>query len=433
MFIKKDLRKIPTILDEAVDCDEYDTDTISDDANNDHKQKRTKREEPLKALRLGRRKQEFMGRVNVLCQPSHAPKLRHLEVLNMYECNIDNLDGFGAMFEMAAPNLHTLNLGRNPLNDGIPDEFSRVRSLKHVWLDDCGLKGALPRALLHLPNIESLRLPNNNITHLPIGGIDTNRNGTTGGDGEEFEFDFESDAKLQKVIPLSKLKVLCLDRNQLGGGSGLDEERKKQQSNNGTTATETPKERSVANATNHEDRASATSGGRENKNKRNAATVMPSNLDEWAPNLEELFLRHNGFRKLGISKWPSTLKILHLSSNRLSNLDELMGSHGTNLGSSQLPSLTHLYANGNQLERVPEGILTHHLHLKRFVVSHNPPLKELPNEIWSKLGLLPPATENSRRNDASCKILWQPNRGLSAPTSSNKSENDENGDTRMQE
>eukprot|EP00536_Pseudo-nitzschia_multiseries_P008043 jgi/Psemu1/296777/fgenesh1_pm.198_\ len=406
MFIKKDLRKIPTILEEAVDCKTYDdeNDESENDNGNDNgndgnkKKKRAKREEPIRMLKLGRRKQEFDGCVKVLCQPAHVPKLKHLSVLNLYDCDIHDLTGFGPMFGEAAPNLETLNLGRNPLSKGIPAEFSKVRSLKHLWLDDCKLSGALPRALLNLPNLESLRLPNNKITHLDIGGVDTNITKSSTkmdrDDGEEYEYD---DSPMNDVpttptavIPLNNLKILCLDRNLLG-------------SHGSSTSNSNSNSNSGVEMDTEEDAAGA-------------AVVMPSNLADWTPNLEELLLRHNKFRELGVQKWPSTLKILHVSSNQLENLDELVVNDG---GS---PSLTHLYANGNRLNRLPEGILEKHPKLQRLVVSHNPPLEDLPEEVWKKLGLLPAQQAASddatgvRDDDASsCEILWQPNPNLSAP------------------
>jgi Leucine-rich repeat (LRR) protein len=394
MFIKKDLRKIPTILDEAVDCAVYAA-AVSDDENdfsggNKRKEKRTKREEPLKALRLGRRKQEFDRCVRVLCSPSYVPKLTQLEVLNLYDCDIHDLNGFGTMFESAAPNLETLNLGRNPLTEGIPDEFARVKSLKHLWLDDCRLKGVLPKALLHLPNLESLRLPNNTITSLEIGGVDANV--AKHRDGEEFEFD-DGSSKNPAVIPLSNLKILCLDRNQLGG----IQEEETLLAARPTITTDTNDGDSVVDM--DEDPPTSLDG-----NIGNTTCLLPSNLAEWAPNLEECFLRHNGFAALGVRHWPKTLKILQVSSNRLKSLGELVGD-----GAS--PALTHLYANGNALEEVPEEILGCHPKLERLVISHNPPLADLPNEVWSKLK----DDENGDGDDRGAKILWQPNPNLRAP------------------
>jgi len=513
MFIKKDLRKIPTILEDAVDCNAYDEaqeedengdgdEDYDDNGNNKtnnksnitkSKVKRIKREEPLTVLRLGRRKQEFNGTVQVLCDITHVPKLKYLQTINLYECNINNLTGFGTMFSVCSPNLTTINLGRNPLSDGIPDELSKCQSLKHLWLDDCGLTGSLPNALLHLPNLESLRIPNNNITDLTIGGINTNTNTTN-----------SSSSYTSTVIPLKKLKLLCLDRNKLGSGivhgSGIDGTSTKEKDDNensrvgkdkgtkgkpegegkdNSSATVTP----TTSTCNSSVSGSGSGGGR----------FLPSNLAEWLPNLEELLVRHNSFTKLGITKWPSSLKILHVSSNQLEDLDEIMGITNMSSGidvddnmnmnsdmnsgvddtpmmednpslssftvstsivtSSALPSLTHLYANGNQLKNIPNGILTNHPKLQRLVVSHNAPLKQLPNEVWDQLGLLITSDEGGEKekgeekndiNDnnnkesapsstspACVEIIWKPNPNLNPPGSINDdgdSDNNNNND-----
>ena len=161
MFIKKDLRKIPTILQEAIDCETYDA-AVSEDnenetslANRDPKKKRTKREEPLRILKLGRRKQEFEGSVKILCQPSYIPKLQHLEVLNLYDCDIHDLNGFGPMFEKAAPKLETLNLAKNKLSGERAGRQQRLppsiylsgQQHSHRWLLFCTLavQGSCPR------------------------------------------------------------------------------------------------------------------------------------------------------------------------------------------------------------------------------------------------------------------------------------------------
>ena len=420
MFIKKDLRKIPTILDEAVDCRDYDAavaaDAASDDAENDTgaanrndpKKKRTKRQEPLRTLKLGRRKQEFEGTVRVLCRPSDAPKLTHLSVLNLYECDIHDLEGFGTMFATAAPKLETLNLGRNPLSKGIPDDFAKVRSLKHLWLDDCQLTGEFPKPLLQLPNIESLRLPNNQITHLSIGGIDANRaKKTARNDGEEFEFDMDDDKEVPAVVPLRNLKTLCLDRNKLGGGNkeeipDLKAYKKKKK---GTR----PDEIFDEDVTDDPMDVDLGSGPADDERRDGGPGLLPSNLAEWAPNLEECFLRHNNFRELGVRAWPPTLRILQLSSNRLANLDDLVGA-----GSS--PALTHLYANGNRLRRLPEGILADHPKLRRLVVSHNPPLSEMPPEAWRAVESQKNKGDDRDGGDRrDCEILWKPNPNLRPP------------------
>merc|ERR1712028_181364 len=110
------------------------------------------------------------------------------------------------------------------------------------------------------------------------------------------------------------------------------------------------------------------------------------------------------FKKLGVTKWPQTLKILQVSSNQLEDLNEIMmdTTNGSNNKSNDnedddgatststattttaLPALTHLYANGNQLKQIPEGILTQHPKLQRLVISHNAPLIDLPHEMWQQ-------------------------------------------------
>jgi hypothetical protein len=440
MFIKKDLRKIATILDDAVDCDTYEKENEDDEneneneANNDdnkNNKKRIKREEPLKVLRLGRRKQEFNGTVKVLCEPLHIPKLKFLQTINLYECNISNLNGFGPMFNLASPNLETINLGRNPLtNDGIPKDFADCQSLKHLWLDDCQLSGEFPRPLLLLKNLETLRLPNNNITHLNIGGIDTNNSNNSNKDDN-------SNDEGSKVIPLENLKILCLDRNKLGGGDSF-----KVSNQRIGTGTE---EKVVIDVDSNDEDDDNDNGKEKEKEKEeqeqeqvvvdattSSDSVLPSNLAEWLPNLEGLLLRHNQLTKLGVTIWPTTLQVLHISSNQLINLNEIMGRGGNNDTSSSMvmddnddtsaPSnLTHLYANGNQLQCIPNDILTKHPKLQRFVISHNPPLKELSNEIWNQIDN---EKENGDENDdvkssSSCKILWKPNPNLSPPGTKN--------------
>ncbi len=408
MFIKKDLRKIPTILDEAVACEVYDASIAGDnDDENDNsrgniqkdpKAKRTKREEPLRVLKLGRRKQEFEGSVRVLCQPSHAPKLKYLEVLNLYDCDIHDLEGFGSIFSKAAPNLETLNLGRNPLSKGIPDDFAKVKSLKHLWLDDCKLKGAFPKALLQLTNIESLRLPNNQITDLDIGGVDANA-AKENSDGEEFEFEFtgDNDKNTTKVIPLLNLKILCLDRNRLGGSH------KGKEATTEKSSTESGEAKSARGMETDPPTTLGDAPMGENSNDDSSVRFLPSNFAEWAPNLEECFLRHNNLTELRVQNWPKSLKILQISSNQLKGLDDLVGD-GRSL------SLTHVYANGNHLESIPKNILSCHPTLERLVISHNPPLTHMPEEVWQRLQ----DTKDSN-DDNTIEISWQPNPNLRAP------------------
>ena len=478
MFIKKDLRKIATILDDAVDCNTYEKENNEDNENehenneandndntNKNKIKRLKREEPLTVLRLGRRKQEFNGTVQVLCAPTHIPKLKFLHTINLYECNISNLNGFGPMFHVASPNLETINLGRNPI-ETIPDDFADVSpSLKHLWLDDCSLSGEFPRPLLLLKNLVTLRLPNNNITHLNIGGIDTNNNNTNkDNDNDDNYTDHNNNGGgSSKVIPLENLKTLCLDRNKLGSGDTF-----KVSDQRIGTGTEQEKVIDVdVDVDNDDDNDNDDDDGKKEKEEKeeqqqqleqqdssSSDSVLPSNLAEWLPNLEGLLLRHNQFTKLGVTIWPTTLQVLHISSNQLSNLNEIMGTMGsmdndndndtsmdddnndTSAALLQPSNFTHLYANGNQLQCIPTNILTKHPKLQRFVISHNPPLKELSNEIWNHIN---DNNENGDENEntnndtkssssSSCKILWKPNPNLSPPGTKNSSSSSNNDD-----
>ena len=471
MFIKKDLRKIATILDDAVDCNTYEKENNEDENENDNdntnntnnKIKRLKREEPLTVLRLGRRKQEFNGTVQVLCAPTHIPKLKFLHTINLYECNISNLHGFGPMFHVASPNLETINLGRNPI-ETIPDDFAEVSpSLKHLWLDDCSLSGEFPRPLLLLKNLVTLRLPNNNITHLNIGGIDTNKTNNNKENDNDDDDDTDNNNKgggSSKVIPLENLKTLCLDRNKLGGGDTF----KVSDQRIGTGTEEKVIDVDIDVDSDNNDDDNDDDDGKKEKEKEeqqlelqqdsSSDSVLPSNLAEWLPNLEGLLLRHNQFTKLGVTIWPTTLQVLHISSNQLSNLNEIMGmgmgtmendnDNDTSMDDDdndnndtsallQPSNFTHLYANGNQLQCIPNNILTKHPKLQRFVISHNPPLKELSNEIWNHIdNNSDNGDENDTTNDtkssSSCKILWKPNPNLSPPGTKNSSSSSNNDD-----
>jgi Leucine-rich repeat (LRR) protein len=167
MFVKKDLRKIPLIL------------AAGKQAMDD-----VKEDDYLKDLRLGRRQNEFQGAVRILCQPSSAPALTHLETLSLYDCQISNLDGIDMLD--ACPKLSTLNLGRNPLVE-LPPAISKLApSLKELFLDDCSLEGPFPPCILELKNLRELRMSNNKIYDLP-----------------------------SDICLLSKLQVLSLDRNRL--------------------------------------------------------------------------------------------------------------------------------------------------------------------------------------------------------------------------
>jgi hypothetical protein len=122
MFIKKDLRKIPTMRSMIVRTRGYDDEAAAtltlDGGNNNVTTKYVKHTEPLKSLKSAWWKHEFQGSVKILCEPSkwsrYIPKLRQLELLNLYDCNISNLDGIGDVFNSTnTPHLKMINLGWN--------------------------------------------------------------------------------------------------------------------------------------------------------------------------------------------------------------------------------------------------------------------------------------------------------------------------------
>eukprot|EP00934_Nitzschia_sp_Nitz4_P001637 Nitzschia sp. Nitz4//scaffold302_size22357//535//1593//NITZ4_008558-RA/size22357-processed-gene-0.10-mRNA-1//-1//CDS//3329547029//1637//frame0 len=186
MFIKKDLRKIPKILGDAIVCE----DSVNDDDETvavEHRDKRSKVQKPLTELRLGRRQQEFQGSIQILSQPKYIPKLQHLQKINLYDCALTNLDGVGLFGQ--CPQLAILNLGRNPLQS-LPDELADLsKSLRELWLDDCQLSGALPNCITQLSQLQLLRVPHNQLASIP-----------------------------DSIAKLKQLKVLCLDRNPLDPG-----------------------------------------------------------------------------------------------------------------------------------------------------------------------------------------------------------------------
>ena len=84
-------------------------------------------------LLLGRRAADFKGNLRRLCQPRFLPRLAGLHTLSLYESGIEDVSGIGVFGEL--PKLADLNLGRNKLK-ALPEEFSRLRSLRALWLED---------------------------------------------------------------------------------------------------------------------------------------------------------------------------------------------------------------------------------------------------------------------------------------------------------
>ena len=256
MFVKKDLRKIPIILQDAMDVPQ----TPNDNKNNDHNNKEESKEskKPLTELRLARRPTEFkQGTIqNVLCQPKYIPAMTNLVSVSLYDCNIHNLDGIGFFASnvndmlgiqqgsdgrihangnanaqtmtsheeknqeegstrsttmVVCPNLQEFNLGRNPIKT-LPSELGLLSpTLKSLWLDDCQLEGPLPSCLYQLEHLEMLRLSNNQITKLNDDKYDE--------DGDKvMEGNFDDNDDRSSSLGVSnwkKMEVLCLDGNNI--------------------------------------------------------------------------------------------------------------------------------------------------------------------------------------------------------------------------
>jgi Leucine-rich repeat (LRR) protein len=155
MFIKKDLRKIPEILEEASGGDGVGNDD-DDDAP-----------PTVKSLHLAKRKDEFAdGRVRCLTEPSSEASRRLLsmvESLSLYDCGIRDVSGLGT----CVGSLKDLSLGRNPELNDLPPDFGRLSNLERLWLDDCGLS-ILPSCVMELSNVRELRISNNRIESLPV-------------------------------------------------------------------------------------------------------------------------------------------------------------------------------------------------------------------------------------------------------------------------
>jgi len=173
MFVKKDLRKIPKILSDALQT--------PPDCNTDDE---SIQESILTHLRLSRRPEEFNGSISILCNPNYKSALQNLTKLSLYDCQISSLENIGTL---ACPCLQDLNLGRNPLKS-LPDDLAIFRSsLKRLWCDDCQLTGKIPHCVFELQKLEVLRMSNNQIKTL---------------NGDQIE-------------RLQLLKILCLDGNDI--------------------------------------------------------------------------------------------------------------------------------------------------------------------------------------------------------------------------
>ena len=181
MFVKKDLRKIPRILSDALQSPPENSDL------NEEAQKAS----ILTELRLSRRAAEFNGSISILCNPNYTSVLRNLVKLSLYDCQISSLDNIGFLAfrnadQKVCPSLQDLNIGRNPLKT-LPEDLAFFEeSLLNLWCDDCQLTGSIPNSVLRLNKLETLRMSNNQIDQIP-----------------------------DQVDQLKNLKILCLDGNKI--------------------------------------------------------------------------------------------------------------------------------------------------------------------------------------------------------------------------
>ena len=139
MFIKKDLRKVREILNDAED----------------------KREE----VRLGRRSGEFGGTLKILTSASAVAKLSNLRVLSLYQNGLRDIRSIGALSRTP---LEEINLGANALTS-LPGELSTIKTLKRIWAEDNRLgEGGVTayHPVTELQGLLELRLSNNGIKSL---------------------------------------------------------------------------------------------------------------------------------------------------------------------------------------------------------------------------------------------------------------------------
>lgn len=137
MFIKKDLRKIPEILEDE--------------------------EDDREVMRLSKRSAEFKGSLQVLRLSLYSnSSLSKLRVLNLYDNHINTLEGIG---NLDITPIEEINLGCNELNH-LPFEFGRLVSLRSLWLDDNNFE-EFPTAICQLCGLESLRFSGNKLSVIP--------------------------------------------------------------------------------------------------------------------------------------------------------------------------------------------------------------------------------------------------------------------------
>jgi len=244
---------------------------------------------------------------------------------------------------VTCPDLHELNLGCNPLNH-LPKELGMLTSLTKLWLDDCRLSGPLPSCLYRLCNLEELRLSKNSITEIRVrGGVNHVGNGV-GVDVGVVKDDLmnNDDCGLEQW---TKMKVLCLDSNQL--------------------------------------------------------TTLPFEVFQLST-LTSLMLRNNQLTTLQLpppSNNNNNIKLLHLSSNKLQSLPSTLMECCT--------SLTCLYANKNHIDSIPQDLAKKLTNLTTLNLSSNQ-ISSLPDDFMLRFGM-PDPTDGLCHKDESCTVYLDQN------------------------
>lgn len=166
MFVKKDLRKIPQILEDATSravASPPDPAAENDKHENDG---------IVHEMRFARRAPEFLPSCNVslLLQPKFQPALENLMQLSLYDCGLQTLAGVELSVDRLGsplfPKLEQLDIGRNPklTNDSIPDTFhTQFPQLTQLWLDDCSFGPNIPSTLLDLNKLQVVRMTGNKL------------------------------------------------------------------------------------------------------------------------------------------------------------------------------------------------------------------------------------------------------------------------------
>lgn len=208
MFIKKDTRKIPQILNDATSrAVASPSSANANPANSDNEKELDNG--IISEMRFARRAPEFLPSCNVamLLEPKYRPALDHLVQLSLYDCGLQTLAGIEQSTDSNIsgstifPKLESLDIGRNQklTNDAIPDTFhTQFPQLTQLWSDDCSFGPNIPSTLLELQNLQVVRITGNQLEGALDAGIG--------------------------IRYWKELKVLALDGNKLssiGKGIGL--------------------------------------------------------------------------------------------------------------------------------------------------------------------------------------------------------------------